>query len=203
MMRQGSENAPLLKSNDASTEAGDEPCNMREVPPRMRMMMAKQGSNRSMQKQLSSRALFARSDSGLTQKQLSSRNVFARSDSGLSGNVKRQNSQDLLMGALDASETMTESSVGSASGKSPTSAALPESISWRVANSWKLVEPKIDYIGVEFFLNLFAEHPQAADLFHFGKHVMYLGEDKKKRHDNVPKSLKVHARKVCHGNIGS
>lgn len=128
-----------------------------------------------------------------------SRRVIQRQESGLSSSnhVKRQNSQDLLMGALDDSETMTESSVGTmGSNKAPTSAALPESISWRVANSWKLVEDKLDYLGVEFFLNLFAEHPQAADLFRFGKHVMYLGDDKKKRHENVPKSLRVHARKV-------
>ena len=69
---------------------------------------------------------------------------------------------------------------------------LPESISWKVTNSWNLVSDKAEKVGVDFFLRLFEEHPQAADLFNFGGKLA-LGEGEA---PVVPKSLRVHARKV-------
>jgi hemoglobin-like flavoprotein len=117
---------------------------------------------------------------------------------GFSGGISvDSSSQALLIGDDSEDMSSSENSVSNATGKrGPTSAALPESISWRVTNSWKLVEDKREKVGVEFFLSLFEEHPQAADLFHFGNQVMYTSGKIDRRSQDVPKSLKVHARKV-------
>lgn len=82
------------------------------------------------------------------------------------------------------------------------SASLPESIAWRVTRSWELVADKAEKVGVDFFLRLFQEHPQAADLFRFGGSVVdKLGDNKRKddkgrKEIEVPPALRVHAKKV-------
>lgn len=128
----------------------------------------------------------------------SSSDVWKRAQLG-GGNTSRENSQALLVGALlDESETNASEHSTVTKEKSTTTtaanASLPESISWRVEQSWKLIEPKAQEVGVDFFLSLFEEHPQAADLFKFGGTVLYRGTEGKK--PKVPRALEVHAKKV-------
>lgn len=83
---------------------------------------------------------------------------------------------------------------------STTSSSLPESIAWRVTRSWELVADKTEKVGVDFFLRLFEEHPQATDLFRFGGDILALiqrdANGRLVSTKNVPRALRVHAKKV-------
>jgi hemoglobin-like flavoprotein len=62
-----------------------------------------------------------------------------------------------------------------------------------VTQSWILVADEVEMVGVDFFLRLFRQYPHAADLFRFGSCILNVKAGDSK---NVPKSLRVHAKKV-------
>ena len=66
-----------------------------------------------------------------------------------------------------------------------------------MTRSWDLVADKTEKVGVDFFLRLFQEHPQAADLFKFGGAVVdNLGKNEARQEVKVRAALRVHAKKV-------
>jgi hemoglobin-like flavoprotein len=64
---------------------------------------------------------------------------------------------------------------------------MPESITWRVAHSWRLISDRIDQIGVRFFLQMFEARPELLEMFHFGGMDIF-GSDA-----DLPAPLKAHA----------